>query len=350
VLVSVRNALEVGTLARQVSDLRAQLGDPIEMIGSSEAMRALKAQIAKAAPTRGRLLITGESGTGKELVARAIHRASPLAARPFVKVNCAAIPPDLIESELFGHERGAFTGAVGQRRGVFEAADGGTLLLDEVGDMSASAQAKVLRVLETGELQRVGGESTVRVDVRILAATNRDLPQAVREGAFREDLFFRLNVIPLRVPPLRERQGDVPLLARAFMAACCRQNGFPERRIDDAAMERLAAYAWPGNVRELKNLVERATIFCDGVIGVTDLPDELRPPQPPARALEAATLREFRDTMEREFIWRRLEQFGWNVSRTAEALGIERTNLHRKLRALGLPGKGTRPPRPREGE
>jgi two-component system, NtrC family, nitrogen regulation response regulator NtrX len=329
VLLTLRNALEQGALRREIGELKARLGGS-EMVGRSEAMRTLLAQIAKVAPTRGRILVSGESGTGKELVARAIHQLSPLAHKPFLKINCAAIPPDLIESELFGHEKGAFTGAVERRRGVFEAADGGTLFLDEIGDMSASAQAKVLRVLQSGELQRVGGEGVVRVDVRILAATNKDLARAVAAGAFREDLYFRLNVIPIRVPPLRERIDDIPLLAEAFVAASCRENGVPNKSIDAAAMAQLCAYGWPGNVRELKNAMERAAIFSEGAIGEADLPEEVRGVE------EAVTLREFRDKMERDFIVRKLEQFGWNVSRTAEALGIERTNLHRKLRAYGL--------------
>jgi DNA-binding NtrC family response regulator len=329
--LSVRNALERRTLTREVSELKARLGEG-ELLGKSEAMRALKAQIAKAAPTKGRILVEGESGTGKELVARAVHRQSALAQRPFVKINCAAIPRDLIESELFGHERGAFTGAVTQRRGVFEAAHGGTLLLDEIGEMSAPVQAKLLRVLQTGEISRLGGEETVRVEVRVIAATNKDLQREVREGRFREDLFFRLNVIPLRVPPLRERREDIPLLAQAFVEAACHENGFAEKPIEPAAMDRMCAWSWPGNVRELKNSVERAVIFSAGAIGPSDLPDELRG----ASVGEAVTLREFRDQVERDFILRKLEQHAWNVSRTAEALGIERTNLHRKLRALGL--------------
>jgi two-component system nitrogen regulation response regulator NtrX len=344
VLVSVRNALERGSLARELRSLRAEVGDRREMIGESAAIRALKAQIAKVAPTRGRVLVTGESGTGKELIARAIHRGSTVAAGEFVKVNCAAIPPELIESELFGHERGAFTGAVGKKRGLFEVADGGTLFLDEVGDMSPSAQAKVLRVLQTGELQRVGGERTIKCDARVVAATNRDLEKAVADGGFREDLYFRLNVIRLHAPPLRERAEDIPAMVEAFVAQCCRENGFREKPVTDDAMVRLAAYRWPGNVRELKNLIERAVILSEEAITIADLPDDLRPGAAPGGArpsLDAwatgdKTLREFRDDMEREFIRRKLEQYQWNISRTAEALGIERTNLHKKLRAFGI--------------
>jgi len=362
VLVSVRNALERGSLQREVRTLRAEMG--AEMIGDSPAMRALRQQIAKVAPTKGRVLITGESGTGKELIARALHRGSlgsspkdggaegPLRARKgdFVKVNCAAIPPELIESELFGHERGAFTGAVGKKRGLFEMADGGTLFLDEVGDMSPSAQAKVLRVLQTGELTRVGGERPIKSDARVIAATNRDLERAVADGSFREDLYFRLNVIRLHAPPLRERAGDVPAMVESFVDACCRENGFRPKAVAPDALALLAAWRWPGNVRELKNLIERAVILSDEAITVADLPDDLR--APPVEKMAAAvektaagadalplgdkTLREFRDEMEREFIRRKLEQYGWNISRTAEALGIERTNLHKKLRAFGI--------------
>jgi DNA-binding NtrC family response regulator len=338
VLLTVRNALERSRMAREVRELRARLGDAVEMLGESEAMRTLRAQIAKVAPTHARALITGESGTGKELVARALHQQSARRGRPFLKINCAAIPRDLIESELFGHERGAFTGAVERKRGLFELADGGTLLLDEVGEMSASAQAKVLRVVQTGEMQRVGGEAVLRVDVRILAATNRDLPRAVQEGSFREDLYFRLNVIPLRVPPLRDRREDIPTLVESFVAACCRENGFGQKAVGAEAMARLRAHNWPGNVRELKNVVERAAILSDGDIGAGDV--EALSAGVPAVSTESFTLRQFRDHMERDFIRRKLEQLGWNVSRTAEALGIERANLHKKLRSYGIARDG----------
>jgi transcriptional regulator with GAF, ATPase, and Fis domain len=310
----------------------------------------------KVAPTRTRVLITGESGTGKELIARAVHRASALAEKPFVKVNCAAIPPELIESELFGHERGAFTGAVARKRGLFEQADGGTIFLDEIGDMIGSAQAKVLRVLQSGEFTRVGGEQTLKIDVRVVAATNRDLQAAVAAGAFREDLYFRLAVVPLRAPPLRDRADDVPLLAGAFVEQACRENGIKPKAISDDAVAVLAAYPWPGNVRELRNVIERLVILSDESIGMGDLPEEIVDEaararreaaqassgpaalprldlSPEARALP---LREFRDHMEREYIRLKLDENGWNISRTAQLLGIERTNLHKKMRALGL--------------
>jgi two-component system nitrogen regulation response regulator NtrX len=303
------------------------------------------------APTRTRVLITGESGTGKELVARAIHKESPLRDKPFVKVNCAAIPRELIESELFGHERGAFTGATNRKKGLFELADGGTIFLDEVGDMVVSAQAKVLRVLQSGEFNRVGGEVTLKADVRVLAATNRDLGAAVQTGEFREDLYFRLNVVPLRAPALRERAEDVPLLSESFCVQICKENGMKEKKITPEALALLSAYPWPGNVRELRNVIERLVILSDEAIGVGDLPEEIiaeanrqSRPAPPAvlgtvelpPEAKSLPLREFRDLMERQYIRAKLDENAWNISRTAVVLGIERTNLHKKMRALGL--------------
>ncbi|HVZ88355.1 MAG TPA: sigma-54 dependent transcriptional regulator [Polyangia bacterium] len=352
-MVALRNALERRAMAREVQGLRAMADERSEMVGRSQAMAALRAQIAKVAPTRTRVLITGESGTGKELVARAVHRASALADKPFVKVNCAAIPKELIESELFGHERGAFTGATARKRGLFEIADGGTIFLDEIGDMVSSAQAKVLRVLQSGEFTRVGGEQALKVDVRVVAATNRDLQAAVAAGEFREDLYFRLNVVPLRAPPLRERADDVPLLSSAFIEQACRENGMKVKIISDEAVALLAAYPWPGNVRELRNVIERLVILSEESIGVGDLPEEIvaevsrhqrqgtkAPSELPRVELPAEAralpLREFRDHMEREYIRIKLDENGWNISRTAALLGIERTNLHKKMRALGL--------------
>ena len=348
-LLTLRNALERRAMAREVAGLRAREAGRFEMVGGSPAMSALYAQIAKVAPTRTRVLITGESGTGKELIARAIHRESPLRERPFIKVNCAAIPPELIESELFGHERGAFTGAAARKKGLFELADGGTIFLDEIGDMSLAAQAKVLRVLETGELSRVGSETSLKVEVRVLAATNRDLQAAVGSGQFREDLFFRLAVVPLRAPPLRERAPDVPLLCRAFAAQIARDNGLHEKVFAPEAIEILAAYTWPGNVRELRNVVERLVILGEAEIGAGDLPEEIvaevsrrgRPLgnvgelQLPAEA-KHHTLRELRDLVERQVVRAKLEENDWNISRTAQVLGLERTNLHKKMRTLGI--------------
>ena len=353
-VLRVRNALERRSMTAEVVRLRQAVAGKYEMIGDAPVMQELYRQIAKVAPTKGRVLITGESGTGKELIARAIHQGSSVAAGEFVKVNCAAIPPELIESELFGHERGAFTGAVGRRRGLFEIADGGTMFLDEIGDMSLSAQAKVLRVLQTGELVRVGGEKTVKVDCRVIAATNKDLEREVATGRFREDLFFRLNVVPLRAPALRERLEDVPLLAATFVKQCCEENGFRAKRIAPEVLSRLQAHPWPGNVRELRNVIERLVIMADDEISERDLPPYLVGPVRRADVAAAATtmtttageldprrylhltLRDFRDEIEKEFLKLKLRDNEWNISRTAQALGIERTNLHKRLRALGI--------------
>ena len=338
VLLSVHNCLERRDLAREVRTLRDRVRGLDEMIGSSPPLAALREVIAKVAPTRGRVLITGESGTGKELVAREVHSASDRTGRPFIKVNCAAIPADLIESELFGHEKGAFTGAAARRKGQFVLADGGRIFLDEIGDMAADVQAKVLRVLETGEVRPVGGERVRYVDVRVIAATNKDLKAAVEAGEFREDLFFRLNVVPLPVPPLRERPGDVPLLVRHFVAEFCRENNSPPRQVGQRAMAAIDAYSWPGNVRELRNLCERLVILGGDPITLSDLPDELRAPGPRFEPSHHGRLglREFREAMEREYQEFVLTENEWNVTRSAERLGIERTNLHKKMRAYGL--------------
>jgi len=347
-IVTLRNALERRRMAREVEGLRELTEGRWEMVGKSAAMTALYTQIAKVAPTRTRVLITGESGTGKELIARALHRESTLRSKSFVKVNCAAIPPELIESELFGHERGAFTGASARKKGLFEMADGGTIFLDEVGDMIVSAQAKVLRVLQSGEFTRVGGEQTLKADVRVLAATNRDLQAAVAGGQFREDLYFRLAVVPLRAPALRERADDIPLLCRSFVEQICRENGLKVKTISPEALEILAAYQWPGNVRELRNVIERLVILSDEGIGVGDLPEEIvaEASRRPAVVVQAAVdlpseaqnlpLRDLRDLVERQYIRSKLDDNGWNISRTAQVLGIERTNLHKKMRALGI--------------
>ncbi|HEU4616081.1 MAG TPA: sigma-54 dependent transcriptional regulator [Kofleriaceae bacterium] len=352
VMVTVRNALERRKMWREVHDLRRAVDARWELLGNTPVMMELRRQIAKVAPTRSRVLITGESGTGKELIARAIHRNSSVASGPFVKVNCAAIPPELIESELFGHERGAFTGAVAKKRGLFEVADGGTIFLDEIGDMALPAQAKVLRVLQTGEFTRVGGEKSLRTECRVVAATNRDLEQMVKDGTFREDLYFRLNVVPIRSPDLKERADDVPLLVESFVRECCDENGLGYKPVDDPVLDRLKQYDWPGNVRELRNVVERLVIMSDEVIREKDLPPYLGGPRPPGSSgrgeksgpvtaidlgrYAGKSLREFREEVESEFIRIRLAEFDWNISRTAQALGIERTNLHKKLRALGI--------------
>jgi DNA-binding NtrC family response regulator len=349
VLVTVRNALKTWHLQREVERLRANVEQRYEMIGESPVMSSLFAQLEKVAPTSGRVLISGESGTGKELIARAIHRLSPRADKPFIKVNCAAIPSELIESELFGHERGAFTGAQGRKKGMFELANGGTLFLDEIGDMSASAQAKVLRALESGEISRVGSEQAIAVDVRVLAATNKDLELEVKDGAFREDLYFRLNVVPIVSPPLRERKTDIPLLATQFLREFSVENGLREKAIDDEVLEALADRPWPGNVRELRNVVERMAILSGDRITLDDLPEEgvlseaRRESAPPSdlpstlgQAGERLTLREYRGRAEKDYILQTLEEVSWNISRAATILGVERTNLHKKMRSYGI--------------
>jgi transcriptional regulator with GAF, ATPase, and Fis domain len=295
------------------------------------------------------VLISGESGTGKELIARAIHRLSPRADKPFIKVNCAAIPAELIESELFGYERGAFTGAQGRKKGMFELANGGTIFLDEIGDMSASAQAKVLRALQSGEISRVGGEKTIAVDVRVLAATNKDLEREVRDGRFREDLYFRLNVVPIVSPPLRDRRQDIPLLARGFLREFSLENGLREKPIDEGVLEALAERPWPGNVRELRNVVERMAILSGDRITLDDLPEEgvlsegrresassSDLPSKVDEAGERLTLRDYRSRAEKNYIMETLDEVGWNISRAATILGVERTNLHKKMRSYGI--------------
>ncbi len=341
ILIRVANCLKQRRLVQEVEELRAAAGEYQELIGETPVMQKLFGEIRKVAPTKGRVLITGESGTGKELIARAIHRMSQRVAGTFIKVNCAAIPTELIESELFGYERGAFTGAHGRKAGQFELADGGTLFLDEIGDMSLNAQAKVLRVLQSGEMTRVGGQRTLTVDVRVLAATNRDLEEAVRNGLFREDLYFRLNVLPIKAPPLRERLADIPVLLESFISTFCKDNGYRKKAIDQEVVQCLAGYAWPGNVRELKNIAERLMIMSGDRITVSDLPEQIAGSKPAAAMFTSfegprPTLREFRETAERQYIQDTLEENEWNISRSAQVLGIERTNLHKKLKALGL--------------
>jgi two-component system nitrogen regulation response regulator NtrX len=343
-LVSVEAALRGASLARELGRLRDDARARSEMLGTSPAMRRLHHEVERVAPTKANVLITGPSGTGKELVSRAIHALSPRRDKPFVKVNCAAIPRELIESELFGHERGAFTGADAKKRGLFEVAHGATLFLDEVGDMEHAAQAKVLRVLESGELSRVGSEHTMCVDVRVLAATNKDLEREVAEGRFREDLFFRLAVFPIRVPTLEERPEDIPLLAETFMRSFLAENALGPKRMRPEVLVALARRRWPGNVRELKNVVERAAILSGEEITIADLPEdphldpfvEDAPSTPGATLSGRPTLREVRERAEREHIVAVLEEHDWNVSRAAADLGVERTNLHKKIRAYGI--------------
>ena len=337
-LVAVRNAIALRSLREENAALRREAG-PLEMVGSGPAMRKLFDVIRRAAPSEGRVLVTGENGTGKELVARAIHAGSRRKDTPFVKLNCAAVPAELIESELFGHERGAFTGAVAARKGKFEQADGGTLFLDEVGDMPAAMQAKVLRVLQEGEFERVGGQQALRCDVRVVAATNKDLAAEVKAGRFREDLFYRLNVVPIHAPPLRERKEDVPELAIRFLAEACERNGRRPMKLAREALLALQSHEWPGNVRELRNLVERLAILCDGPeISGDDvaavLPGARRPRAD--RFREGASFHDLVEEAEREIILGALDAHDDHVAETARALGLERSHLYKKMRALGI--------------
>ena len=339
VLLTATHALEHARLARENETLRARLDRRFEITGDSPVIRALRDQIALAAPTMGRVLVHGENGSGKELVARAIHALSARADQALVEVNCAAIPEELIESELFGHEKGAFTGALARRRGRFELADGGTLFLDEVGDMSLNTQAKVLRALEEQSFERIGGKETVKVDVRVIAASNRDLAALIAEGRFREDLYYRLNVIPIEVPPLRARREDIPLLVEHFLAMFCAENGKRPKRVSAEALAYFVGYDWPGNVRELRNMVERLVIMTPGdAIAPDDLPAPLRPRSeaPLVTHARERTLREARDNFERAYILAELRAHDWNMTRTAERLGIERSHLYRKVRAYRI--------------
>ncbi len=334
VLLSLERAFEQATLKEENARLKELAPTPHKMIGASGAFKQIVEQATLAARSDARVLFIGESGTGKELLAAHIHEASPFASGPFVKVNCAAIPHELIESELFGHEKGAFTGATTVRRGKFEMADGGTLFLDEVGDLAAASQAKLLRVLEEGEFHRLGGERTVHVSVRVVAATNRDLNQMVTEGKFRGDLYWRLAGVPLRVPSLRERVEDIEALAEYFLEEFSRRNNFRKRGFSKESLVLLKGYNWPGNVRELRNTVERMAILApDDELHDTDVPLEIR-----FRAAEAGPnmLEEARRSAERDQIMRALTDTRWNVSRAARSLGLERTNLHKRIRALGL--------------
>jgi len=345
-LLAVRNALQHRRLEAEVRTLKRQLDQRYVMVGESPAMRALRADIAQAAPSNGRALIFGENGTGKELVARAIHVQSLRARGPFVEVNCAAIPDELIESELFGHVRGAFTGALASRKGKFELADGGTLFLDEIGDMSLKTQAKVLRALQEQRIEPLGGAGSVGVDVRVIAATNKDLSAGIQRGTFREDLYFRLNVIPFRVPPLRERRDDIPLLARHFVSLTSAEHGRRPKVLAAEAEEVLSRLPWPGNVRELRNIIERLVIMTAGDrIEAHHLPASLLETLPPegsagpealAAVPDDAPLAAAREDFERQYILNRYRECGGNMSRTAEALGVERSNLYRKMKAFGL--------------
>jgi two-component system nitrogen regulation response regulator NtrX len=334
VLLAVYRAIEKRNLERENRALRENLLQRCRMVGDSPKMQQLREQIKMAALSNSRVLILGESGSGKELVAHLLHENSPRADKPFVEVNCAAIPQELIESELFGHEKGSFTGAFEMKRGKFEQASGGTLFLDEIGDMSLQTQAKVLRVMETQEFQRVGGNRNIKVDVRIISATNKDLAEEVKKENFREDLFFRLNVIPIKVPPLRERPEDIPGLVAYFLATFAAESGQQQKEITPEAIGILQKYSWPGNIRELKNVLERLAIMTPSrVITPVDLfmPDAAR-----ADYFSLNSLRDARDLFERDFIVRKLEENAWNISKTAELLDIERSNLHRKIKAYDI--------------
>ena len=344
-LLSIQNALKIGQLVEENRFLKAKIAKEYDMVGNSREISLLKEQIAIAAPTSGWVLITGENGTGKELVARAIHNQSRRREKPFVEVNCAAIPEELIESELFGHERGAFTGATTQRKGKFDLAHEGTLFLDEIGDMSLKTQAKVLRILQERKFERVGGSKTIEVDVRVIAATNKDLEEEIRQGSFREDLYYRLNVLPFHVPPLRERREDIPRLVSHFLDYFCSKEGREIKTITPAALTTLQGYSWPGNVRELKNIVERLVIMTpDTSIQETHLPPSMRskksqPSDPRGASLagvDASNFKEAKEEFEKEFILQKLEEHDWNISRTAEAIDIERSNLHRKIKSFGI--------------
>jgi len=351
-ILVVKHGLDEHRLREENETLKRSIERRCEIVGESEAIKTLKQQIALAGPTNGWVLIHGESGTGKELVARAIHRASKRADGPFVEVNCAAIPQELIESELFGHEKGSFTGATGMKRGKFELANGGTIFLDEIADMSLATQAKVLRMLEGQEYQRVGGSKTLKADVRVIAASNKNLADEIQRGIFREDLYYRLNVIPLEVAPLRERSDDIPRLARHFLQEFSNEYGQKPKTIDDDALALFVRYPWPGNVRELRNIIERLIIMVPGpILTENSVPPPIStlsqghkaPPTLSRRGREGgnhATLKEARSEFEHDFIARKLKEFGGNVSRTADAIGVERSNLHRKIKALGIETEG----------
>jgi len=334
VLLALKNALEQANLRKENERLRELVGSSTKMMGSSPAwMRAVE-QASLAARSDARVLLIGESGTGKELLAAHIHNSSPFASGPFVKVNCAAIPTELLETELFGHEKGSFTGATATRRGKFELADGGTIFLDEVGDLHAASQAKLLRVLQEGEFHRVGGEQIIKVAVRVVSATNRDLGALVTQEKFREDLYYRLSVVPIRVPALRERPQDIRLLAEYFLEDFCARNNFRPKTLDPPVLPMLESYGWPGNARELRNVIERMAILSPGERLMRDsVPVEIRVQR---EAGPKSTIQEARESAEREHILRALEESKWNVSGAARRLGMERTNLHKRIRALGL--------------
>ncbi len=340
VILTTERALQFKRLERENVKLKSSLTKKYELIGSSKPMNDLKKQIELIARGDSRILILGESGTGKELVARAIHSLSDRSHAPFVEVNCAAIPQELIESELFGHEKGAFTGAIDRKIGKFELADGGTLFLDEIGDMSLLTQAKLLRVIETQKFQRVGGTKDIKVNVRIISATNKDLAEEIKKGNFREDLYYRLNVVPIYLPPLRDRKEDIPELISYFISEYVREKGWKGKTLTERAIKMLQSYDWPGNVRELKNALERLMIMT-----VSDLIDVqhieatgiIRKSINEESYFQYTSLREARDAFERDFILKKLKENNWNMTKTADLIGIERSNLYKKIKSLGIP-------------
>jgi two-component system nitrogen regulation response regulator NtrX len=354
VLVTVAKGLEVRELRQENRELKLAMESKYEIVGQSPSLRRVLESVKRAAPTNATVLLLGESGVGKELVARTIHRNSPRAGQRFVQVNCAAIPEELIESELFGHEKGSFTGATEKQIGKFEQADRGTIFLDEVGDMSPKTQAKVLRVLQEQEVERLGSARTIKVDVRVIAATNKNLEDAIQRGEFREDLYFRLNVIPIVVPPLRERRDDIPLLVQHFARLTSDEHNLRPKKFEAAAMDALQRYRWRGNIRELRNAIERVMIMAAGdVVRLDDLPAEIRsgesgrassteapsvaPGVPVTDAAPAAgTLREFKDAAERAYLVQKLRETNWNISKTAEVIDTPRSNLYKKLEQYGI--------------
>jgi len=337
VLLTIEHALADRRLREEVRDLRRHLSLEETLIGDSEPMKKLEQEIRSAAPSNSRVLISGENGSGKEIVARTLHRLSHRADHAFVDVNCAAIPEELIESELFGHRKGAFTGAIEDRKGKFELADEGTLFLDEIGDMSVKTQAKVLRVLQEQTFQRVGAQQTIQVDVRVIAATNKNLEAEIASGGFRSDLFYRLNVIPIHVPPLRTRGNDIVLLAEHFLRRFAAETGGRRKKLSSGAAAKLKAYPWPGNVRELRNVAERlAILHPEETIAAEDIRLGSAPEPAAASIAQNLPLRDARDEFEKQYILSRLRDYAGNVSRTADALGVERSNLYRKLHAYGI--------------
>jgi len=344
-LVTLRRALELRGLTRSMADLRSEIESRYEIVGTSYAIRRVLERIEKVAPTEARVLVSGENGTGKELVARAVHRLSVRADKPFIEVNCAAIPSELIESELFGHIKGSFTGAVGDRAGKFELADSGTLFLDEIGDMSPDAQSKVLRALEQGVVTRVAGATPIEVDVRVIAATNKDLEREIEDGRFREDLYYRLNVVPVSMPPLRERREDIPMLIQHFSDIMTEREGVSPKRFEVAAIEKLRAQSWPGNVRELRNTVERLLILAAGDAVRGEDVDLLATGRSAAGGLggelfASDSFSDFKEGAERAFIVQKLREHDWNVAETARRIDMPRSNLYKKIEKYGLVREG----------